>query len=207
MTTADDRVLVLLPPRPFAGRARGSGYGVTMATVDDGFVEFVRERSSTLLRTARLLCAGDQGAAEDLLQEVLARVYCRWNRIVGDPEPYVRTALFNAAKHRWRRRSRRVAEARWDETVVGDHMPHHDGPEDQLAARDEAMRALARLPPRMRAVIVLRFFEDFSEEQTANVLGCSAGTVKSQTSRGLSKLRGLIDLSGKAAAEPVEEPR
>ncbi|WP_030433728.1 SigE family RNA polymerase sigma factor [Allokutzneria albata] len=174
-----------------------------MATVDDGFVEFVRERSSALLRTARLLCAGDRGAAEDLLQDVLARVYCRWNRIVGDPEPYVRAALFNAAKHRWRRRSRRVAEAQWDDVVVGERLSVEDGHEDQLVVRDMTMRALAQLPPRMRAVIVLRFFEDYSEEQTANLLGCSTGTVKSQTSRGLSKLRGLIELAG----APVEEPR
>ncbi|MCP3803069.1 SigE family RNA polymerase sigma factor [Allokutzneria sp. A3M-2-11 16] len=174
-----------------------------MATVDDGFVEFVRERSSALLRTARLLCAGDRAAAEDLVQDVLARVYCRWSRIVGDPEPYVRTALFNAAKHRWRRRSRRVAEAQWDDALMSEHPSAEGGHEDQLAARDVAMRALAQLPPRMRAVIVLRFFEDYSEEQTANVLGCSTGTVKSQTSRGLTKLRGLIDLTG----DRVEEPR
>ncbi|WP_043813396.1 SigE family RNA polymerase sigma factor [Allokutzneria albata] len=175
-------------------------------TADDEFVEFVRERSTALLRTANLLCSGDRGAAEDLVQEVLARVYGRWHRITGPPENYVRAALVNAAGHRWRRRSRRVTEAPLDEAALREQVAVESGYEERLTNRDVAMRALATLPPRMRAVIVLRFFEDCSEEQTAAVLGCGVGTVKSQTSRGLAKLRGLIDLSGESTAETVKGP-
>ncbi|GLI00810.1 SigE family RNA polymerase sigma factor [Phytohabitans aurantiacus] len=152
---------------------------------DGGFEEFVRARSAGLLRSAYLLCGGDPGAAEDLLQDVLERMYPKWRRISGDPEGYARAALANAAANRWRRKSRRVAEAPLE--LAGPR--GIAGPEGEVTDRDLVVRALAALPPRTRAVLVLRFFHDLSEAQTAAALGCGVGTVKSQTSRGLARLR------------------
>ncbi|GLZ39126.1 SigE family RNA polymerase sigma factor [Actinokineospora sp. NBRC 105648] len=161
-----------------------------MSTIgpDDQFAEFVAHRSTALLRTAYLLCAGDRQAAEDLLQDVLERVYARRGRVRGDLEPYVRAALANASANRWRHRSRRVAEAPLDQAAdlgVG-------GLESGVLDRDQLTRALGALPPRMRAVLVLRFFDDLSETDTAAALGCSNGTVKSQTARGLERLRTVL---------------
>ncbi|WP_253671158.1 SigE family RNA polymerase sigma factor [Streptoalloteichus tenebrarius] len=161
---------------------------MVVADTDADFGDFVRHRSQALLRTAYLLCGGDQHAAEDLLQEVLERVYARWRRIRGDAEPYVRAALANAAANRWRRRARRVREAPLESAPD----PATRGHEDAVADRDRVVSALSQLPPRMRAVLVLRFFDDLSEAQTAAALGCGLGTVKSQTSRGLARLRDLL---------------
>nr|WP_042195097.1 SigE family RNA polymerase sigma factor [Kibdelosporangium sp. MJ126-NF4]CEL21657.1 putative RNA polymerase ECF-subfamily sigma factor [Kibdelosporangium sp. MJ126-NF4]CTQ92438.1 putative RNA polymerase ECF-subfamily sigma factor [Kibdelosporangium sp. MJ126-NF4] len=152
------------------------------------FENFVAGRSGVLLRTAYLLCAGDRAAAEDLLQEVLERMYPKWKRINGEPEAYARAALANASANRWRRRSRRVNETPLTETAH----PHMRGPEDQVVERDQVVRALGALPQRMRAVLVLRFYDDLSEMDTAAALGCGVGTVKSQTSRGLTRLRELL---------------
>ncbi|WP_260478906.1 SigE family RNA polymerase sigma factor [Kibdelosporangium aridum] len=155
------------------------------------FEHFVASRSGVLLRTAYLLCAGDRGAAEDLLQDVLERMYPKWRRIKGAPEAYARAALANASVNRWRRRSRRVTE-----TPLTD-MSHAavSGPENEVVTRDEVVRALGVLPERMRAVLVLRFYDDLSEADTAAAMGCSVGTVKSQTSRGLDRLREVLDES------------
>ena|ERR1700754_2519203 len=157
---------------------------------DAEFTDFVTHRSPALLRTAFLLCGGDRAAAEDLLQEVLERIFPRWRRIRERPEPYVRAALANAAANRWRHRARRVREAslEWDL-----HHPEQPGPEQRVTDRELVVHALAQLPPRMRAVLVLRFFDDLSERDTAAALRCGVGTVKSQTSRGLARLRELID--------------
>ncbi len=153
------------------------------------FEEFVNTRSPVLLRTAYLLCGGDRGAAEDLLQDVLERVYPRWRRISGNPEAYIRASLANAAANRWRRRSRRVAEV----PLATEVTPTVPGPEQGVANHDLVVRALGSLPARMRAVLVLRFFDDLSELDTAAALHCGVGTVKSQTSRGLTRLRELLD--------------
>ncbi|HWM04826.1 MAG TPA: SigE family RNA polymerase sigma factor [Actinophytocola sp.] len=157
---------------------------------DAEFTDFVTHRSPALLRTAYLLCGGDRGAAEDLLQDVLERVFPRWRRIRERPEPYVRAALANAAANRWRNRGRRVAEVplAWE-----GQDQHLAGPEQRVANRELVVQALGALPPRMRAVLVLRFFDDLSERDTAAALHCGVGTVKSQTSRGLTRLRELID--------------
>jgi RNA polymerase sigma-70 factor (sigma-E family) len=155
---------------------------------DEGFEAFVAARSPALLRRAYLLCGGDRSAAEDLLQDVLERMYPRWRRIRGEPDAYARAALANAAANRWRRRSRRVRE----EELTAGHEGGVDGPEPGVAERDLAVRALALVPPRTRAVLVLRYFEDMSEAQTAAVLGCRVGTVKSLSSRGLAKLREVL---------------
>jgi RNA polymerase sigma-70 factor (sigma-E family) len=160
---------------------------------DRGFDEFVRDRSTALLRTAVLLVGGDRGHAEDLLQGVLERVYARWDRIDGPPEAYARRALTHAAVNRWRTRRRRP------ELPLLDTDPGAADPGDRTAAvdlRDALVRALLTLPPRQRAVLVLRYLDDLPDEEVARALGCSAGTVKSQASRALAKLRaGQLDLS------------
>jgi RNA polymerase sigma-70 factor (sigma-E family) len=153
------------------------------------FTDFVTHRAPALLRTAFLLCGGDQGAAEDLLQDVLARAYPRWRRIRDKPEPYLRASLANAAANRWRTRSRRVSEVPLDEATDAPRSGH----EQQIVDHDQVVRALHALPPRMRAVLVLRYFDDMSEADVAKALRCSTGTVKSQTSRGLARLRELVD--------------
>ena len=163
-----------------------------MARRDDDFVAFVDARSAALLRTARLLTAGDQHAAEDLVQTALEKAYVAWPRIRrrGAQESYVRTTMTRAAIDRTRQRSRR-SEVVTDE--VPDVAVHPTGPED----RDQVFALLALLPPRQRAVMVLRYYDDLSEAQIAEALGCSAGAVKSHASRALAAMRGLAtDLEG-----------
>jgi RNA polymerase sigma-70 factor (sigma-E family) len=150
------------------------------------FDDFVRARSTALLRTAFLL-TGDRGHAEDLLQSVLEKVARRWSTISESPDAYVRRSLTNAASNRWRRR--RMPEV---ELVEQHHRPDADRT-DTVALRDQLVRGLMALPARQRAVLVLRYFEDLSEQETARALGCSVGTVKSQSSRGLARLRDLVD--------------
>ncbi|MFD5828377.1 SigE family RNA polymerase sigma factor [Lentzea sp. NPDC060358] len=151
------------------------------------FEDFVALRSQSLLRTAYLLCGGDRGAAEDILQDVLMSMYGKWRRIRTSPESYARAALANAAANRWRRRSRKP-EAPMEHVGT----PATRGHEEQVVDADSVVRALAQLPEKMRAVLVLRFFDDLSEADTARALGCGVGTVKSQTSRGLARLRELM---------------
>lgn len=147
---------------------------------------FVLGASPRLLRAAYLL-TGDRGAAEDLLQDVLERLYIAWPR-VQDPSAYARRSLVHASTNRWRRRSRRRETQLTSEHDVG--VPDLADPG---AERDRVVRALAHLPAGQRAVVVLRYLEDLSEAQTAEALGCSTGTVKSQTSRALARLRDLLD--------------
>jgi RNA polymerase sigma-70 factor (sigma-E family) len=151
------------------------------------FEEFVALRSQALLRTAYLLCGGDRQAAEDMLQDVLMSMYGRWRRIRTSPEAYARKALANAAANRWRRRARKP-EAPMDHAQTPATRSH----EERVVAADGVVRALAQLPTKMRAVLVLRFFEDLSEADAARTLGCGVGTVKSQTSRGLARMRELM---------------
>jgi len=149
----------------------------------EGFDEFVVTRSARLLRTAYLL-TNDWALAEDLLQTSLARAWTAWSRIEGDPEPYVRRILVNAYASWWRRR--------WTgERPTGDlpDRPLQGDPHARVDDRDEVWQALRRLPRKQRAVIVLRYFEDLSEAEIADALDCSVGTVKSQASRALAKLR------------------
>lgn len=145
----------------------------------DSFEEYVAARRGALLRTAYLL-TGQHQDAEDLVQVALLKAVPHWKRIADQPEPYVRTVLARESVSRWRRR-------RWRE-VHTDHVPETtvDGPgDDRLALR----QALARLAPRQRAVIVLRYYEDLTEAETARVLGISVGTVKSQARDALARLR------------------
>ncbi|RCG29102.1 SigE family RNA polymerase sigma factor [Sphaerisporangium album] len=158
------------------------------AKAEEQFRDFVTARWRALLRTTYLL-TGDHGRAEDLLQVALVRAHRRWSRI-DDPELYVRRIVINLNHSWWRRR--RIAEHLTDappetvpRSVDGDPQAGYD-------LRDELWTAVRTLPPRMRAVLVLRYFEDLPEAEVARVLGCSLGTVKSQSSRGLVRLRDLL---------------
>jgi RNA polymerase sigma-70 factor (sigma-E family) len=152
------------------------------------FEDFVHARASALLRTALLLAGQNRADAEDLLQLALERAYRHWARICrsGEPERYVRGILANASADRWRRLARRPegpVPAGFAGPAVADHAA-------AVADRDYLLRALAGLPPRQRAVLVLRYFDDLSEAQAAQMLGCSVGTVKSQAAQALARLRG-----------------
>ncbi len=162
---------------------------------DEEFRLFVLARSRALLRTAYLL-TGDMGAAEDLLQTALLKTYRHWPRIThrDAPDAFVRRVMVTSHASWWRRR--RVLE----QSVAV--LPERISPGDSSAsaARDEMWETLAGLPARMRAVLVLRYWEDLSEAETARLLGCSTGTVKSQASRGLARLRDQL------APESVQLP-
>lgn len=144
---------------------------------------FVVARSSALMRTAYLLTQ-DHQLAEDLVQTALLKAALRWPRITGDPEPYVRRILYTESISWWRRRARRVAEtaARYDE-------PSGVGVDVDLQLSIE--RALQRLTPRQRAVLVLRYYEDLTEVEAARVLGVGVGTVKSMHRQALARLRAV----------------
>jgi RNA polymerase sigma-70 factor (sigma-E family) len=154
------------------------------ATAD--FTDFVRGRSTALLRTAVLLTGGDRGHAEDLLQGVLERMFVRWRRINESPEAYARRALVHAAVNRSRTRRRRPELPLFEPAAAA--LPGADAT-GTVDERDLLVRALLTLPPRQRAVLVLRYFDDLSEVDTAAAMGCSAGTVKSTASRALARLR------------------
>src|SRR5215469_4933882 len=145
------------------------------------FEEFVHARSGSLLRTALALTGQNRAEAEDLLQVALERAYRHWPRVSesGEPERYVRKVLANASTDRWRRLARRPEQA----LPVGDAGPSVLDQAAEVADRDFLLRALAGLPPRQRAVLVLRYFDDLSEAETAQMLGCSLGTVKSHAAR------------------------
>jgi RNA polymerase sigma-70 factor (sigma-E family) len=149
----------------------------------EAFEAFVVARYGRLVRTAYLL-TNDRALAEDLVQTTLTKTWFAWSRISGDPEPYVRKVMLNTYAAWWRRKwngERATADLPDGRTVPG--------PADSTGERADLWQALHRLTRRQRAVLVLRYYEDLTIEQTADVLGCSAGTVKSQTSRALAKLR------------------
>ncbi len=150
-----------------------------------GFEEFMAARWRPLYRTAYLL-TGDRHDAEDLLQTALARTCVRWSAIrdKGAADAYVRRAMVNLAQRGWKRRGREV---------VTDLVP--DAGHDHLAVRADHLALWAevrKLPVRMRATVVLRYFEDLSVAETARELGCSEGAVKSQTHHALRRLRDAL---------------
>jgi RNA polymerase sigma-70 factor (sigma-E family) len=148
------------------------------------FAAFVRACQPRLLRAAYLIC-GDAHLAEDLLQSALLKVALRWSGLRdGQPEAYVRTVLYHDAATWWRRWRREVTVASLPERRVR-------ADSDEVPLRVVLARALSRLTPKQRAVLVLRFFEDHTEARTAQVLGVSLGTVKSQTAVALRRLREL----------------
>ncbi|HEY6313795.1 MAG TPA: SigE family RNA polymerase sigma factor [Streptosporangiaceae bacterium] len=162
--------------------------------------EFLAERGEPLLHAAILL-TGSREAGEDLLQTALERTWRRRRTIDGDPEGYVRRTIYNLAADGWRRRGRwraRLALLRGA----------HDGIEPdrsvQVDQRDELVRLLLRLPPGQRAAIVLRYWEDLTEAEAAEVLGCSPSTVSSAVARGLRRLRELSGTAPAAAIQPAQ---
>jgi len=163
-----------------------------MGSAEEDFVAFVAAAWPRLVRTAFLL-TGDHAGAEDLAQSALVRAHRRWRSIRRQdrPEVYVRRVMVNLHRSWWRRhRGRERLVAQVPETAAGSH----PGDDTGQQGRELALAgALADLPPRMRATLVLRFYEDLTEQQAADVLGCSVGTVKTQTSRGLARLRRALD--------------
>ncbi|MGV9311842.1 SigE family RNA polymerase sigma factor [Streptomyces sp. NPDC003691] len=171
---------------------------------DTGFEQFVAARGPRLLRTAWLL-TGDAHLAEDLLQTALAKVWPKWPRIAGEhPEAYIRKTLVNTYTEWWRRR--------WRGEVPHAELP--EGPADpgcrpyDVFARVDLEQSLAAavraLPRRQRAVVVLRFFEDLSVAETADTLGCTQGTVKSQSAKALKTLRSVLPVSLVEGGEPCD---
>jgi RNA polymerase sigma-70 factor (sigma-E family) len=172
--------------------------GTDLADVDLADVDldvFVRVHGRSLLRCAYLM-VGDTRAAEDIVQTALAKVLVRWDRVVagGAPLPYVRAAVVRTALSARRRR--------WNGERPTAELPERgtDDRTDGLDARQRLRDALAKAPPRQRACVVLRHYEDLDEATTAAILGCSVGTVKSQTAKGLANLR-------RAMAAPPDDPR
>ncbi len=164
------------------------------AQQDGEFREFMRARWPVMVRLAYGL-TGDQGYAEDVAQAAFARAYASWPRVrrAGDPDAYVRQIVVNQNRNRFRRH--RVAERLTDsppesavvEVAWTDATREYD-------ERSALIAALQRLGPRQRAVIVLRYWMDLTEHETATALNCSVGTVKSQASRALATLRQSTDL-------------
>jgi RNA polymerase sigma-70 factor (sigma-E family) len=148
------------------------------------FDTYVRARTPALLRTAYLL-TGDQHRAEDLVQDALIRTHRAWGRLRdGNPDAYTRKVMYHLQISWWRR-------GRTPEVLSGDlPEPTSRGRSEETYVTRLALKAaLARLSPKQRAVIVLRFFEDLTEVDTAEVLGVTVGTVKSQTAKALARLR------------------
>ena len=163
---------------------------VAVTDRDAAFAAYVAARQRSLLRTAVLL-TGDQHAAEDLVQSALARLYLSWDRVRRQDalDAYVRRIMVNQHTSWWRR-AWRHHEVTVDE--VRDVPAQRTETPDELAERDAVWQVVRRLPPRQRAAVVLRYYEDLSEAETAEVLGCSIGTVKSQTSRAVATLRAVM---------------
>jgi RNA polymerase sigma-70 factor (sigma-E family) len=157
-----------------------------------GYDEFVAARSARLLRVAYLLTS-DWGEAEDLLQTALMKAWFAWSRLDNEPEAYVRRIIATTFVS-WRRR-------RWTSEISHGEMPDRPVPAgtDVVEHRHDLWPALGRLPARQRAVLVLRFFEDLTEQQVAATLGIRIGTVKSQTSKALEKLRMDTGITGASA--------
>lgn len=174
-----------------------------MSTADERrdaeFTEYLHARQPSLLRTAYLL-TGDRAAAEDLLQDSLAKLYLAWHRVQRreSVDGYVRRIMVNEHASSWRRPWRR-------RELVVDRLPDTGTTTDRYDAGDgaELWRFVQTLPRRQRAVVVLRYYEELSEAETAEVLGCSVGTVKSQASRALAALRARAPQS----LDPREEER
>lgn len=164
------------------------------------FEDFVAGRGQALQRFGYAL-TGDWALAEDLLQTALARAYPRWSRIQrDDPERYVRKIMVNTWSSWWRRK--------WRGELPAGRLPETAGP-DAFAEVDHrhALRAaLAQLPPRQRAVVVLRYHQDLSEAQVADLLGISVGTVKSQAAKALATLRGQAALTPYRPSAPPGVP-
>jgi RNA polymerase sigma-70 factor (sigma-E family) len=165
---------------------------------EDRFTAFVAAHSATLFRTAYLM-TGDYQRAEDLLQTTLVRLYQHWGRVEAMDRPvgYARKVLVNQATSWWRRRSSRESptmrreEHSWDGRLEG------------LAEHERVWAAVLALPPRQRAVTVLKYYEDLSEAEIARTLGVSVGTIKSQASKAMAKLRASVPRDTDSPSEEV----
>lgn len=155
------------------------------AARDEEFRRYVVDQRASLLRTATLLTAGDAHLAEDLVQTTLTRLYMKWPvfQAADKPAAYARRALVNTLIDEQRRPWRRHEHVRAELPDLA----YRALPEFPHA--EQVQRALKQLGPRMRAAVVFRYFHDLSVAETADLLGCTQGTVKSQTARGLTKLR------------------
>lgn len=162
------------------------------------FGELVAARAHALRRTAYLLC-GDWHQAEDLVQVTFMKLHASWHRVRRQEafDAYLRKTLLRACVDEKRR-------ARWRREAPTDVLPEVADPvAPPDGVRDVLVAGLRQLPPRQRATLVLRFFEDLSVEETARLLACSPGTVKSQTSKGLAALRAIVDPAQLARTEEV----
>jgi len=178
-------------PRVPAARTEQLGEAVAGRVDDHSFREYVRARRQALLRTAYLL-TGNLADAEDLVQSALAKTYLAWHRIEdrGAIDSYVRRAMINTQISWWRRR--RLEEFPTDEIPDQATLDYPVSSDVQ----ESLQRAIDRLPQRMRAAVMLRYYEDMTEAEVAEVLGVSVGTVKSTVSRAVAKLRIDIELQG-----------
>ncbi|MFI5682291.1 SigE family RNA polymerase sigma factor [Streptomyces sp. NPDC051636] len=162
---------------------------------DEEFQSFVIGRWPRLMRTAFLL-TGEQHAAEDLVQSTLEQVYTAWRRVgsADDPEAYVRRVMINAHARKHRRKLKEFLAPRDDSGLVrevadtGDRISQADD-------RSALLKALSQLPVRQREAVVLRYWEDLTETQAAEAMGCSVGTVKSNAAKGIAKLRAVPGLA------------
>ncbi|GGL09979.1 SigE family RNA polymerase sigma factor [Mangrovihabitans endophyticus] len=166
----------------------------------DSFRAFARARFEPLRALAYVTC-GDWQAAEDAVSGALARLYLRWHR-VSSPDAYARTMVVRAAIGEKRRPWRR-------EHPAGESLPERSraDPADAVDERLRLRQALWRVPPRQRAVLVLRYLEDLSVEETAEALGCRTGTVKSQCARGLTTLRAVLAAEDMVLINEKEDER
>jgi RNA polymerase sigma-70 factor (sigma-E family) len=174
------------------------GRGRLAAEDEAEFAAFVARDGGRLLRFAVLL-TGERCDAEDLVQVVLLRSAIHWPAARRCPEAYARTVLVNLARDRWRLHRRRPSMSRWDDLDAAPPAVNATDRTDRVLDQQMLLDACRSLPVRQRAVLVLRFWEDRSVEETAAVLGCSPGTVKTHAHRALARLRGVLEAS---PAEP-----
>jgi RNA polymerase sigma-70 factor (sigma-E family) len=181
---------------------RDAGRGEVTTSRDEQFRAYVVASRGKLLRTATFLVSGDRFAAEDLVQTALMRLYVAWPRVRAETvHSYARKAMLNALIDHQRRPFVR-RERPWSRVP--------DTPFEDVPATDPGaavFAALAALPPRMRAAVVLRHLSQLSITETAEALGCSEGTVKSQTARGLAALRASLTPESVQGADAPSEPQ
>jgi RNA polymerase sigma-70 factor (sigma-E family) len=162
---------------------------------DEEFQAFVIGRWPRLMRTAFLL-TGEQHAAEDLVQSTLEQVYVAWRKVgsADDPEAYVRRVMINAHARKHRRRLREFLAPK-DDSGLAHEQPDAGDRISQADDRNALLKALAQLPARQREAVVLRYWEDLTETQAAEAMGCSVGAVKSNAAKGIAKLRAIPGLA------------
>lgn len=169
---------------------------------DEEFTAFVRDHGASLLRTAVLL-TGERALGEDLVQTALARAYGKWSRVsrADAPVSYVRRLMINSHLS-WRRRL-----ASGEQVLAGVPEPAGRHDQERVAAAEDLRRALLQLSPRMRTAVVLRYFEDLSQAETARLMGCSVSTVNNHVTRGLAALRDLLHPSPEQDLTPTTRRR